>query len=202
MKTYFITGIGTDVGKTVASAIVTEALEADYWKPIQAGDLHHCDTKKVQHLVSNKTSKFHPNSFALQTPMSPHAAAEIDGVSIDIKAIKRPKTKQNLVIEGAGGLLVPINDKNTILDLITPSDHVIVISRHYLGSINHSLLTIKLLKDKGLNISVIFSGNEHKTTEDIIKKMSDVNVIGRIEEEPYFDKNVVKEYANRFKSQL
>jgi len=134
--------------------------------------------------------------------MSPHAAATIDGISIELKQIKPPKTKNNLVIEGAGGLLVPINDKNTILDLIKPNYKVIVVSRHYLGSINHSLLTLKLLKDKGFDISVIFSGNEHETTENIIKKMTNIKVIGRIDEEPYFDKNVVKAYAEEFKKVL
>ncbi|MEH6534836.1 MAG: dethiobiotin synthase [Psychroserpens sp.] len=202
MNTYFITGIGTDVGKTVAAAIVTEALEADYWKPIQAGDLDHCDTKKVKRLVSNTNSKFHDNSYALNTPMSPHAAADIDGVIIDIKKIKKPNTQNHLVIEAAGGLLVPINTKNTILDLIQPNYKVIVVSRHYLGSINHSLLTINLLKEKGFVVSVIFSGNEHKTTEDIIKKMTNINVIGRIDEEPYFDNNVIKEYAGIFRNHL
>ncbi len=202
MNTYFITGIGTDVGKTIASAIITEALEADYWKPIQAGDLQYCDTKKVQQLISNKVSKFHSNSFALQTPMSPHAAADIDGISIEPKHIKPPKTKNHLVIEGAGGLLVPINHKHTILDLIKPTYKIIVVSRHYLGSINHTLLTLNLLQEKGFDTSVIFSGNEHKTTEDIIKQMTKVKIIGRIEEEPYFDKNVVKDYAEKFKSYL
>ncbi|MBR9847125.1 MAG: dethiobiotin synthase [Algicola sp.] len=202
MTTYFITGIGTDVGKTIASAIITEALEADYWKPIQAGELDYCDTKKVKDLVSNKASKFHKNSYALHTPMSPHAAADIDGVSIQLKNITPPKTKNNLVIEGAGGLLVPINSKNTVLDLIKPNYKVIVVSRHYLGSINHTLLTLNLLKDKGFDVSIIFSGNEHKTTENIIKKMTEVTVIGRIDEEPYFDKNVVKEYAEEFKKVL
>ncbi|WP_299337661.1 dethiobiotin synthase [uncultured Psychroserpens sp.] len=202
MSTYFITGIGTDVGKTVAAAIVTEALEADYWKPVQAGDLDHCDTKKVKHLVSNSTSKFHENSYALNTPMSPHAAADIDGITIDLKTIKAPKTQNHLVIEGAGGLLVPLNNKQTILDLIKPEYKVIVVSRHYLGSINHTLLTINLLKEKGFNVSVIFSGNEHKTTEEIITKMTKVNVIGRINEEPYFDKNVIKEYADIFRDKI
>lgn len=202
MSTYFITGIGTDVGKTVAAAIVTEALEADYWKPVQAGDLDHCDTKKVKHLVSNSTSKFHENSYALNTPMSPHAAADIDGITIDLKTIKAPKTQNHLVIEGAGGLLVPLNHKQTILDLIKPEYKVIVVSRHYLGSINHSLLTINLLKEKGFDISIIFSGNEHKTTEEIITKMTKVTVIGRINEEPYFDTNVIKEYADIFRDKI
>lgn len=202
MHTYFITGIGTDVGKTIASAIVTEALEADYWKPIQAGELEHCDTIKVQHLISNRQSKFHKNSYALNTPMSPHAAAAIDKITIDLKTIQAPKTKNNLIIEGAGGLLVPLNEKHTILDLIKPNYKVIVMSRHYLGSINHSLLTIRLLQEKGFEVSVIFSGNEHKTTEAIITKMTNVKVIGRIEEEPYFDKNVIKEYATKFKKEI
>ncbi|TXG37011.1 dethiobiotin synthase [Seonamhaeicola maritimus] len=202
MKTYFITGISTEVGKTVASAIITEALQADYWKPIQAGELDNCDTKKVERLVSNTKSKFHINSFALNTPMSPHAAAKIDKVSIEKLKIKRPKTENNLVIEGAGGLLVPINDSETILDLIRPKDKVIVVSRHYLGSINHSLLTINALKDKGHSVAVLFSGDEHPSTESIIKKMTDVIVIGRINEEPYFDQNVVKEYADIFRDNL
>jgi dethiobiotin synthetase len=202
MKKYFITGISTDVGKTIAAAIITEALEADYWKPIQAGDLEYADTNKVEELVSNTNSKFHPNSYALKTPMSPHAAAEIDGIKINIKDILIPKTSNDLVIEGAGGLLVPVNEKETILDLIKPDYKVIVVSRHYLGSINHSLLTLNMLKEKGFEISILFSGKEHKTTESIIKKMTKVTVIGRIDEEPYFDKNVIREYADLFKKSL
>jgi len=202
MKKYFVTGISTEVGKTVASAILVEALQADYWKPIQAGELENCDTQKVERLVSNKKSKFHPNSYALKTPMSPHAAADIDGIKISLKKIVEPKTKNNLVIEGAGGLLVPINGKETILDIIKPEYKVIVVSRHYLGSINHTLLTLKLLQEKGFEVALIFSGNENKTTENIIKKMTNINVVGRIEEEPYFDKNVIKEYADLFRDKL
>jgi dethiobiotin synthetase len=202
MKTYFVTGISTDVGKTIASAILVEALEADYFKPVQAGELDNCDTKKVKRLVSNSKSTFHPNSYALQTPMSPHGAAELDGLTIDLKKIKRPKTKNNLIIEGAGGLMVPLNDSETILDLIEPTDKVIVVSRHYLGSINHTLLTINTLKEKGFDIGLIYSGDEHKSTESIIEKMTGVKVIGRINDEPYFDRNVIKEYAERFRKQL
>ena len=134
--------------------------------------------------------------------MSPHAAAEIDGIEISIDKIIEPKTENHLVIEGAGGLLVPINNKNTILDIIQPDYKVIVVSRHYLGSINHSLLTIKLLQEKGFDVSVIFSGAAHKTTESIIEKMTGITVIGRIDEEPYFDKNVIREYAEMFRNRL
>jgi len=202
MKTYFITGISTEVGKTIVSAIVTEALEADYWKPIQAGELDNGDAHKVRRFISNSKTIIHPNSYALNTPMSPHASAEIDGIIIDIDKIKSPKTNNHLVIEGAGGILVPLNNTNTILDLIKPNYKIIVVSRHYLGSINHTLLTLKILQEKGLDIAVIFSGDAHPTTEQIIEKMANVRVIGRIEEEPYFDQNVIKEYADKFRDNL
>ncbi len=203
MKKYFITGISTEVGKTVASAIFTEALEADYWKPIQAGELEDSDSHKIKKFISNKKTIIHDNSYALKTPMSPHASAEIDNITIDLAKIIEPKTdNKNLVIEGAGGIFVPLNNTDTILDIIKPTYKVIVVSRHYLGSINHTLLTINLLKEKGFDVSIIFSGDEHKTTEQIIKKMTNVPVIGRIDEEPYFDKTVIKEYAELFRDKL
>lgn len=199
-NTFFITGIGTDVGKTIASAIITEALEADYWKPIQAGDLENSDTHKVKRLISNQKTVFHPNSFALNKPMSPHAAAEIDEIQITSAKIKSPKTNNNLVIEGAGGLLVPINNKETIIDLINPEDKVILVSRIYLGSINHTLLSIEALRSRGLQcFGIIFNGKKNESTEEIILKMTGVQSLGRIEEEPYFDENVIKEYAEEFK---
>ena len=202
-NSYFITGIGTDVGKTIAAAIITESLKADYWKPIQAGDLDKSDSKKAQKLISNNESFFYPESFKLKIPMSPHAAAEIDGVELSSKKIKRPKTSKDLVIEGAGGLLVPLNSKETILDLIQPKDKVIIISRHYLGSINHTLLTIEVLKNRGFSIAgIIFNGDENKSTEQVILEMTGVNFIGRIENEPYFDRNVIKEYADIFRENL
>ncbi|WP_291275518.1 dethiobiotin synthase [Flavobacterium sp.] len=199
----FITGIGTDVGKTVASAIVVEALEADYWKPIQSGDLDNSDTDKVKARVSNTKSIFHPNAYALQTPASPHYSAAIEGVTIDLNAIKEPKTKNHLVIEGAGGVFVPLNETDTIIDLIQPDYKVIVVSRHYLGSINHTLLTIEALKSRNISIAgIIFSGDENQATEHIILSKSSLPMLGRIENEPYFDENVVKYYAEKFKDAL
>ncbi|MEX0315979.1 MAG: dethiobiotin synthase [Allomuricauda sp.] len=198
----FVTGISTEVGKTIASAIVVEALEADYWKPVQAGDLDNSDSHKVQDLISNDKTVIYENSYALNTPMSPHAAAEIDGITIELDKIIPPQTENHLVVEGAGGLLVPLNDKNTIFDIIQPDDKVIVVSRHYLGSINHSLLTIEKLKERNLQIGIIFSGDEHPTTESIILKKTGVTFLGRINEEESFDKEVVKKYATQFKSAL
>jgi len=200
--TYFITGISTEVGKTVASAIVVEALGADYWKPIQAGDLDYSDSHKIEALISNDRTVIHPNSYALKTPMSPHAAADIDGISIQLDKIVPPTTKNNLVIEGAGGLLVPLNDTDTIFDLIQSDYKVIVVSRHYLGSINHTLLTIEKLQQKGVAIGIIFSGDEHPTTEEIILKKTGAAFLGRINEEQKFDKAVVKTYAFAFQEAL
>lgn len=200
---YFITGIGTDVGKTIASSIVVKALKADYWKPIQAGDLDYSDTDKVKSMVNDKTINYHQNAYALNTPMSPHAAAKIDDIEIQIQSIKRPTTQNNLVIEGAGGLLVPLNSQDTIADLISKNDKVILVSRHYLGSINHTLLSLEYLKSKGItNIGIIFSGDEHKSTERIILSKTKINMIGRIEEEKKFTSERIGLYANSFRENL
>jgi dethiobiotin synthetase len=199
----FITGIGTDVGKTIASAIITEALEADYWKPIQAGDIDNSDSCKVKAFLSNKMTIIHPNSYLLNTPASPHLAAEIDGVTIDVTNINEPETINSLVVEGAGGIFVPINNTECIVDLIKPDYKVIVVSRHYLGSINHTLLTIEALKNKNINIAgIVFNGDENQDTEKIILNKTGIKLIGRINQEPYFDKNVIQEYADLFRENL
>jgi dethiobiotin synthetase len=199
----FITGISTDVGKTICSAVVAEALQADYWKPIQAGDLDFGDADRVKSLVSNMKSVFHKNSFALQTPASPHYAAEIDKIDIDLTNIIEPKTNSHLVIEGAGGVFVPLNKTDCVIDLIANDHKVIVVSRHYLGSINHTLLTVEALQNRGKSIAgIIFSGNENRPTESIILSKTKLNFIGRIDDEPYFDKNVILEYAENFRDNL
>ena len=199
----FITGISTDVGKTIASSIVVEALESDYWKPIQAGDLDNSDSHKIESYISNQKTVIHENSYLLNTPASPHLAAQIDGVSIDLKKITEPSTKNHLVIEGAGGLFVPLNDNDCVIDLIKPDYKVVVVSRHYLGSINHTLLTIEALQNRKINIAgIIFNGNENKSTEEIILSKTGVKYIGRINDEPYFDKNVILEYADIFRENL
>ena len=199
----FITGIGTDVGKTIASAIVVEALQADYWKPIQAGDLDTSDTHKIKQYISNPVTAFHPNSYALNTPASPHFAAEKDGIIIQLEQILEPVTENHLVIEGAGGILVPLNNEATIIDLIQPDYKVIVVSRHYLGSINHTLLTIEALQNRKIPIAgIIFNGDENEATEAIILSKTQLTYLGRIENEPYFDTNVIRYYADKFKESL
>ncbi len=199
----FITGIGTDVGKTITSAIVTQALEADYWKPVQAGDLDNSDSHKIQRYISNSKTVIHENCYKLNTPASPHFAAKLDGITIDVKQIIEPKTQNHLVIEGAGGILVPLNDSDCIIDLIQKDYKVIVVSRHYLGSINHTLLTYEILKSRNIPISgIIFSGDENKATEEIVLKKTNAKCIGRIDNEPYFDQNVIQYYADKFRDTL
>nr|WP_315178370.1 dethiobiotin synthase [uncultured Flavobacterium sp.] len=199
----FITGIGTDVGKTITSAIITEALQADYWKPIQAGDLENSDSHKIKCFLSNEKTVIHPNSYALNTPASPHLAAELDGIVIDLKKITEPKTENHLVVEGAGGVFVPLNSNDCVIDLIQSDYKVIVVSRHYLGSINHTLLTIEALQNRKIAIAgIVFSGDQNKASEEIILNKTGIKCIGRIEQEPYFDKNVIKEYADLFREQL
>ena len=106
MTPIFITGISTDVGKTVAAAVLTEKLKADYWKPIQSGDLENSDTIKVKNLVSNTTSNFHPEAYRLTKPFSPHKSADLDGIEINLENINLPSTANQIIIEGAGGLMV------------------------------------------------------------------------------------------------
>lgn len=199
----FITGIGTDVGKTIASAIITEALQADYWKPIQAGDLENSDSHKVEKYISNAVTVIHPNSYAFKTPASPHLAAGSEHITIKVSNIKEPATANHLVIEGAGGIYVPLNENDTIADIIKPDYKVIIVSRHYLGSINHTLLTVEALKNRGAALAgIIFNGDENLSSESIILKKTGLRMIGRIENEPYFDKNVIAEYADVFKETL
>ena len=199
----FITGIGTDVGKTITSAIITQSLEADYWKPIQAGDLDNSDSHKIQRYISNTKTVIFENSYKLKTPASPHLAAELDGITIDFKNITEPITNNHLIIEGAGGILVPLNNEDCIIDLIKSDYKIIVVSRHYLGSINHTLLTFEALKSRNLSVAgIIFSGDENKATEEIILNKTKAKVIGRIDNEPYFDQNVIQYYADEFRENL
>lgn len=203
MERYFVTGIGTDVGKTVVSALMVQALGADYWKPVQAGDLDYADLDRVKALVHRSDVVYFQPIYALNTPMSPHAAADIDGVQIDLKQIKRPESKKDLVIEGAGGLMVPLNKKDLIVDLIHPSDKIVLVSRNYLGSINHTLLSIALLRSRGFqNIGLLFNGASTPTTEKIIEEMTGVKVLGRLPELSDLNQEVIREQAERLRENL
>lgn len=200
MKRIFVTGIGTGVGKTLVSAIITEYLQADYWKPIQSGDLDNTDTMTVRRLISNSESVLHEERFRLTQPLSPHASAEIDGIEMKLEDFTAPESaKQYLVIEGAGGLMVPINNTTTIADLIKFLDaSVILVSKNYLGSINHTLLTIQELQRREIPITgLVFNGECLPQTENLIINYSHVPVIFRLDNEATINKQTVQRYAAR-----
>lgn len=204
MKGVFVTGIGTDVGKTVVAAILTEALGADYWKPVQAGNLGFTDSDVVRSLLSNQASFIHPEVYRLHEPMSPHAAAKIDGVEISLDAFVLPHSERPIVVEGAGGLMVPLNDRDVVADLIAKlALPVVVVSRNYLGSINHSLLTLDALAARGVKLAgVIFNGEENAESERIILQRSGAHLLGRVGVEEMIDQGTVKRYAHAFREIL
>jgi len=200
MNNIVIAGIGTDVGKTVVSAIVVEALKADYWKPIQAGELSKSDTSIVKSLVSNDISKFHREAYQLNSAMSPHAAADIDHVRIAESQLLIPKSTRPVVIELAGGLMVPINESLLNIDLIRMwNAPVILVSNYYLGSINHTLLSVELLRRNNINIlGLVMNGDTVESTKKIIFQHSELPCLLELAHEKTIDHNTIKRYAKRF----
>ncbi len=179
---YFVTGIGTGIGKTLVSAILTEKLKADYWKPIQSGDLGNSDTLKVKSLITNKRTAFHPETHRLSQPFSPHKSAMLDGVEIKLTSFELPATDNTLIIEGAGGLMVPLNDSDLMIDLIKVLDvEIILISQNYLGSINHTLLSWEMLLRYDIPIKgIIFNGKADEETERYLLQYTRMKLLGRV----------------------
>ena len=158
MKPIFISGIGTGIGKTVVAAVLTEALKADYWKPVQAGDEPGTDSSWIASLISNEQTRIHPETYKLKLAASPHIAAGKENRRIELGRIvydfEKMDHERPLVIEGAGGLLAPLNEKEFVIDLIKELDaRVVLVSRNYLGSINHSLMTAKICQQQGLDVA-------------------------------------------------
>jgi dethiobiotin synthetase len=183
MRPVFISGTGTDVGKTLASVIVVNALKADYWKPVQAGYEDGTDSQFVQRMVVSNSSVIHPEAYMLKLPASPHLAARKEGIEIDLNKITAalPVTKNPLVIEGAGGMMVPLNDREFVTDLIAKLNaRVVLVSRNYLGSINHSLLTAALCKQKNIDVIGWLFNDVYGEYEEQIASWSGYPVIGKI----------------------
>jgi len=194
---YFVTGIGTDVGKTIVSAILVEALKADYWKPIQSGLEPSTDSEKIKNLAPNH-GHIHTEAYRLITPISPHASAAIDGVEIEMNNIALPFSKSNLIVEGAGGIFVPLNNDLTMLELMQKlALPIVLVSRHYLGSINHTLLSIEVLKSKNLPIHLLVFVGNNLATEEIILKRSKIKNFINIDEIDTIDSNFIQTEAKR-----
>ena len=186
MRPIFITGIGTGIGKTVVAAIVTEALQADYWKPVQAGFEGGTDSLVVKALLSNPGSKLFPESYLLQVPASPHIAARQENIEISLDRIVRdfhqlPVRGGQILVEGAGGILVPLNDREFVINLIRKLDaRVILVSRNYLGSINHSLLTAAACRLHQLDVIGWIFNDQYLDYEEEIVRWSGFPRIGSI----------------------
>ena len=203
MRKIFVTGIGTDVGKTLVSSILVEALKADYWKPVQSGSYYSTDSAIVRRCISNTQSVIHPEAYLLKEHKSPHVAAESENVKIDIDKIVLPATSnKTLVIEGAGGVMVPLNDTCFIIDLIKKFEaEAIVVLQNYLGSINHSLLTIDALRSRGIKITgLVFNGSPHAASMKIITSYSGIPAISSIVYENQINKEVILKYVKDFEN--
>ena len=208
MKPIFITGIGTGVGKTIWSAIVTEALRADYWKPVQAGFEEGTDSLLVSSLITNNRSITHPEAYKLAMPASPHIAAREENAVIDIDVINEAYLKLDsknefCVVEGAGGLMVPLNDTAFVADLVKKLDAtVLLVSRNYLGSINHSLLTYMAARSYGLKLGGWLFNDRFMDYEDELVNWTGLPKIGSIPFENDISKTFVKEQAAKLEPAL
>lgn len=199
-KKLFVTGIGTEVGKTVCSSILTKYFNADYWKPIQSGDLHFSDSMKIKEWVGENVV-IHPERYRLQLAASPHQSALEEGILINSNDFKLPETQNNLIIEGAGGLMVPISDDEFIIDLIEKLNlPVALVVRNYLGCINHTLLSLIALEKKNIKLEyLVLNGGFPEDTERIIcKNIQKETKIIRI---PDIEK-ITKENIGRITKQL
>jgi dethiobiotin synthetase len=216
MEPVFITGIGTGVGKTLVAAIVTEALQAGYWKPVQAGYSDGTDSEWVSRVISHPLERIYPETYRFSLPASPHIAARQEATVISVEAIARQlheiqedsrtplnTFRKRLVIEGAGGLLVPLNEKEFVLDLVKKLDiPVILVSRNYLGSINHSLLTAAVCKMNNLKVAGWIFNDQYGQYEEEIMRWSGLPLIASI---PYTEspgREFVRTQAHRIRASL
>jgi dethiobiotin synthetase len=198
---FFVSGIGTDVGKTIVSSILCEFLFANYWKPVQSGELDNTDSMKVKRLVSFETFQYFPEKIRLTQPLSPHVSAKLDGVHIEASNFTLPDFTGNLIVEGAGGLMVPINENGLLYcDLAAEWNFpTILISRHYLGSINHTLMSIETLRNRNIPIlGIIYVGDELPMTEEVIFTKTQIPTLFHV---PIFE-NLSKKTISTFANQL
>jgi dethiobiotin synthetase len=177
-----VTGTDTGVGKTVFAAALAGALDGFYWKPVQAGLQEETDSETVLRLSGLPAERILPEAYRLKTPASPHLAAKLDGVAIDPAALVLPDTIRPLVVEAAGGLLVPLTREVLYIDVIARwRAPVVLCARTTLGTINHSLLSIEALRARGIALlGIVFTGDENAETERIIVHIGRVPHLGRL----------------------
>lgn len=194
---FIIAGIGTEIGKTLISAIFRQALQADYWKPVQSGNPEEADALFIEQMTQVPGGKIWDSSYVLTQPLSPHTAAEIDGLRISLDEIQLPATARPLIVELAGGIMVPLNESDTNLDLMAKLNlPVVLVSKNYLGSINHTLLTYELLKARHIPMAgIVFNGPSNASGETFILNHTGLKVLLRVPELANLDPNIIQEYA-------
>lgn len=201
-KKLFITGIGTEIGKTVCSAILTKYFKADYWKPVQSGDLHYTDSMKITDWVGDEVY-CHPETYRLKLAASPHQSAAAEGKLIRVKDFQLPETEKRLIIEGAGGLMVPLSDTEFMIDLIEKLNvPVALVVKNYLGCINHTLLSIMALKQRKIPLEyLIVNGSFPVDTERIIVNYTEQKTkLIRFPDLSAITKETVETQANNLKN--
>jgi dethiobiotin synthetase len=203
MKGFFVTGIGTGIGKTVASAVLVEALKGDYWKPVQSGNQDFTDSDFVREFTIHHQT-IHPEEYLLKAPVSPHLAAKLECKYIDIQNFMIPKSNNYLIVEGAGGVMAPLNNKYLIKDLIIKFQlPVILISMNYLGSINHTILTNNALNESGIKkAGIIFNGSANPDNERFILNYTGLKLIGNIPKADIMSKGFIVQQAKAIRGKL
>ena len=199
-----LAGTGTNVGKTVVSSILVEAMGWDYWKPISAGPTAEGDTQQVREYITRSDITIHEPAYDLQHPQSPHAAARLVGLELTENEIIPPSSAKTMLMEMAGGALVPINGQQLLLNILAPyTAGAIIVSRHVLGSINHTLLTVEALRSRNIPIyGLIFNGKSLPYSEEFLLDYTKLPCIGHLDEEPHINSEVVQRYAILWKKQL
>jgi dethiobiotin synthase len=196
----FVTGTDTNVGKTVLSALLCAALDRHYWKPIQTGTSEGSDRDAVMTYAGLSETQTFSESYRFEQPVSPHLAARMAGARIDLDTIVRPSTDSRLVIEGAGGVLVPINERDLMIDLMLRLNApVLVAARTSLGTINHTLLSVRVLREAGVRVKgVVMIGAANDENRRAIEYYGDVAVLGWIPVLPGIDREQLIGVYNRY----
>lgn len=192
-----VAGTGTEVGKTIAAAILSRMLRADYWKPVSCASEEECDRRVVEGLLSDTDSTCHREAYSLPYPLSPHAAARRAGVTLKASLLQIPVNTKRLVIELVGGVLCPFNDDTTLVDILKHWDcQWVVVSKNELGSINHTLLTAEALQARDISpLGIIFNGEETPESEAFIRRHTGLPCIGRIDQETTITSETIKRYS-------
>jgi dethiobiotin synthetase len=203
-KDIFVTGIDTNVGKTIISAILVQALRADYWKPIQSGNTEGTDAVTTKNLISNAKSRIHPEAYNLKAAIVPAHAAYLEGVKIEPSSINLPRTVNRLVVEGAGGLMVHLNKEFMVIDMIRQLElPVILVSKNYLGSINHTLLSIEALQSRDIEVlGIIYNGERSAHMRELVHEATGIHEIGSIPTTEKIDQAFINEQSLQLYSTL